>query len=100
MQQAGCTHSDEERCIVGTWVIDEGCKAVEMGYSLVEVSEFWEYAVTRYVKDDATSGGLFAQQVNMFLKLKRNHLVSHPGCKVRMTKIDTLRTTGAQRDFL
>ena len=71
MQQAGCTHSDEERCIVGTWVIDEVCKAVEMGYSLVEVFEFWEYAVTRYVKDDANSGGLFAQYVNMFLKLKQ-----------------------------
>ena len=26
-----CTHSDEERCIIGTWIVDEVRKAVEMG---------------------------------------------------------------------
>jgi hypothetical protein len=69
MNQSDCTHSDEERCIVGTWVTDELRKAEEMGYGLVETFEFWEYNVMRY--DKATnSGGLFAQYVNMFLKLK------------------------------
>ena len=29
------THSDEERCIVGTWIVDEVRKAVDMGYGLV-----------------------------------------------------------------
>jgi len=28
MNQGKCTHCDEERCIVGTWVVDEVCKAV------------------------------------------------------------------------
>jgi hypothetical protein len=41
-----------------------------MGYGLVETFEFWDYNVTRY--DKATnSGGLFAQYVNMVLKLKQ-----------------------------
>jgi hypothetical protein len=31
MLQVGCTHSDDERCIVGTWVADKVRKAVEMG---------------------------------------------------------------------
>jgi hypothetical protein len=31
MNQGDCTHSDEERCIFGTCVVDEVCKAVEMG---------------------------------------------------------------------
>jgi len=37
MNQDDCTHSDEERCIVGTWVVDEVRKAVEMGYDLMDV---------------------------------------------------------------
>jgi hypothetical protein len=40
-----------------------------MGYGLVETFEFWENNVTRY-EQATNSGGLFAQYVNMFLKLK------------------------------
>jgi hypothetical protein len=61
-------HTYEERCIVRTWVVNEVSKAVEMGYSLVDVFECWEYSVTRLENDE---GGLFAQYVNMFLKLKK-----------------------------
>jgi hypothetical protein len=39
-----------------------------MGYSLVDVFEFWEYTVTRFENGE---GGLFAVYVNMFLKLKQ-----------------------------
>ena len=45
MNQGSCTHSDVERCIVGTWIGHEVRKAVEMSYSLVDVFEFWEYSV-------------------------------------------------------
>jgi len=44
--QADCTHSDEERCRFGTWIVDEVRKAVDMGYGLVDVFQFWEYNVT------------------------------------------------------
>ena len=64
------THSDEERCIVGTWVVDEVRKAVEMGYDRKDVYEFWEYKVTCFDKE-TNSGGLYAEYVNMFLKLKQ-----------------------------
>jgi len=70
MNQDDCTRSDEERCIVGTWVVDEVRKAVEMGYDLMDVNEFWEYEVTCFVKD-TNSAGIFAEYVNMFLKLKQ-----------------------------
>ena len=70
MNQGSCTHSDEERCIVGTSIADELRKAVDMGYSLVDVFEFWEYSVTCFNKD-AISGRLFAEYVEMFLKLKK-----------------------------
>ena len=39
--QDDSTHSDQERCIVGTWIVDEVLKAVDMGYGLVDVYEFW-----------------------------------------------------------
>ena len=41
-----------------------------MGYGLVEVFEFCEYSVTCFDKD-TNSGGLFAEYVDMFLKLKQ-----------------------------
>jgi len=50
--------------------VDEVRKAVEMGYSVMDVFEFWEYDVTCFDKDTNT-GGLFAEYVNMFLKLKQ-----------------------------
>jgi hypothetical protein len=70
MKQGNCTHIDEERCIVGAWVEDEVCKGIEMGYILLNVFEFGEYDIT-YFDRGTSSGGLFAEYVNMFLKLKQ-----------------------------
>jgi hypothetical protein len=42
-----------------------------MGYGLVETFEFWEHNVTRFDKGN-NSGCLFAQYVNMFLKLEQD----------------------------
>ena len=69
MNLGPCKHTDE-RFIVGTWVVDEVRKAVDMGYGLVDIYEFWEYEVTCFDRD-SNSGGLFAEYVNMFLKLKQ-----------------------------
>ena len=67
MNQGKCTHTDEESCIVGTWVVDEVRKAVEMGYILMNVFVFWEYEVTCFDRR-TNSGGLFTECSNMFLK--------------------------------
>ena len=69
MNQDDCTNSDEELCVVGTWIVDEVRMAVDIGYGLVDVFEFWEYEVTCFYKD-TNSEGLIAEYVNMFLKLK------------------------------
>jgi hypothetical protein len=65
-----CKHeSVAERALVGTWVVDEVRLAVDKGYRLIEVYEFYEYDVTQF--DPATwEGGLFVQYINTFLKLK------------------------------
>jgi len=31
MNQSNCTHTDKERCIFGTWAVDEVRRALEMG---------------------------------------------------------------------
>jgi len=49
--------------MVGIWLADEVRKAVDMGYGLVDVFEFWEYSVTCFDKD-TNSGGLFAEYVD------------------------------------
>jgi len=41
-----------------------------MSYSVVDMFELWEYKVTCFDKD-SNAGGLFAEYVNMFLKLKQ-----------------------------
>jgi len=66
--QGKCKHTGEERCIVGTWVVDEVRKAIEMGYILVNVFEFREYEITCFDRD---INSIFADSVNMFLKLKQ-----------------------------
>ena len=68
--QFKCTHSNEQRCVIGTLVVDEVRKAVELGYSVMDVFEFWEYKVMCFDKDINT-GVLFAEYVSMFLKLKQ-----------------------------
>jgi len=60
MNQGKCTQTDEERCIDGTWVVDEVRKAVEMGYGVMDVFEFWEYEETRFDKYTNT-GDLFEE---------------------------------------
>ena len=63
-----CTHGEHERALVGTWIVDEVRKAVDMGYTVLRVYEFYEYAVTQY--DSQTGqGGLFVEYINTFLKL-------------------------------
>ena len=40
--------SDAERCLEGTWVIDEVRLAVDKGYKILEILEDYEYQVTCY----------------------------------------------------
>ena len=62
LNQGNCTHTDEERCIVGTRVVDEVRIAIEMGYVLMNVFEFLEYEITCFGRG-TNSGGIFAEDV-------------------------------------
>jgi hypothetical protein len=67
-----CTRhrSDAERCLEGTWVIDEIRLAVDKGYKILKILEVYEYKVTRY-DPDTGNGVLFAESIDTFVKLKQ-----------------------------
>lgn len=74
-----CSHSDEQRAISGTWVIDEVLKALEKGYIICNIYEIYEYEVEQY--DPITkSGGLFSQMMDKFLGMKQAASGFPPGC--------------------
>ena len=68
--QSICNHSVGDRSLPGTWVSVELQKAVQLGYTLLKVYEVWQYdTITQY--DPCTGdGGLFAQYMNTFMKIK------------------------------
>lgn len=66
LNQNECNHTDEERALTGTWVMDEIRVALENGYKIIECYELWEYEVATFEK-----GGLFTDFINKFLKLKQ-----------------------------
>ena len=59
---AACHHTEEERCIIGTWCTPELHKAVELGYRIVKIYEVWNFPT------DQGKEGLFADYVNKWLK--------------------------------
>ncbi|XP_018574534.1 uncharacterized protein LOC108913464 [Anoplophora glabripennis] len=70
MNKGECQHSDEERALTGTWIVDEVRKAVEKGYRLLEIREIWSYQIDQYDKV-AKTGGLFTSMMNKFVKVKQ-----------------------------
>lgn len=64
-----CTHDDDARSFVGTYVSNELRIAVENGYTINKIYEAWDYKIEKYDPVQKT-GGLFAEYVNTFLKIK------------------------------
>ena len=63
LNQNPCTHTDEERAILGTWCHVELMKAVEKGYEVLEIHEVWHW---EQITDE-----LFKDYVDTFLKIKQ-----------------------------
>ncbi|KAJ8909931.1 hypothetical protein NQ315_005650 [Exocentrus adspersus] len=59
MNPGSCRHDEEERALVGTWVMDELKKALEMGYQLLKVYEVWSYEVDQFDKATKTGGAIY-----------------------------------------
>ena len=63
LNQNPCTHTDEERAILGTWCHVELMKAIEKGYEVVEIHEVWHW--------EQTTDELFKDYVDMYLKINQ-----------------------------
>ena len=63
LNQNPCTHTGEERAILGTWCHVELMKAIEKGYEVMEIHEVWHW--------EQTTNELFKDYVNMYLKRKQ-----------------------------
>lgn len=57
-----CSHSDDERCLTGTWATPEVYRAMEEGYVLKKIYWVWDYR--------CRSDKLFSDFVKTFYKLK------------------------------
>ena len=58
-----CTHSEQERAILGTWCHVELMKAIEKGYQIIKIHEVWHFPTH--------TDELFKEYVNTFLKIKQ-----------------------------
>jgi len=63
-----CHKTHTERALTVTWFIEELRLSVRKGYRILEIHEVYEY-VTRY-DPETREGGLFADYIDTFLKLK------------------------------
>ena len=63
MQQDSCSHSNEERQLIGTWTTEELKHAVARGYEIKQILEIYHYT--------STSQDLFAPYVDIWLKYKQ-----------------------------
>ena len=79
-RSATCHHSREERMLVGTWCTPEIEEARKRGYELIEVHEVWNF--------EKGEGGLFAEYVDAWLKIKTEASGWPKDCKTEWEKQD------------
>jgi hypothetical protein len=70
MQQTPCQHSSCERALHGTWCTMEIKKAIQLGYEVISAQEVWHFPNPKQYDRSTKTGGLFAEYVNCFLKIK------------------------------
>ena len=92
-----CGCSEEERAIIGTWCTPEIETALTKGYEIEHIYEIYHWENTTQYKKEMGKGGLFAEYINYFLKLK---LVSGPrGVIQGRTNTGILPCTKRRRTF-
>ena len=70
-QQTPCSHSEDEREFIGTWVTDELKKAKQAGYKVKTIYEVWHFPRISQYDPCTKTGGVFTEYINTFLKIKQ-----------------------------
>ena len=69
--QHKCKHSDTQRELSGTWCTPELVEAEKRGYKIVKIFEIYHWNDTTKYDPKTGEGGLFAEYINTFLKIKQ-----------------------------
>lgn len=84
--QNECTCSVVERAITGTWCTPEIQMATSKGYKILKIYEVYHFTESSKYDVESCEGGLFAQYVNMFLKIKQEASGFPTECNTEETK--------------
>lgn len=80
-----CTHNEDQRALIGTYVLCEVKVALKYGYKILNKIEIWLYDVRQY--DPVTkTGGIFTEYMKTFLKLKQEASGWPQDCKTPQQK--------------
>ena len=71
-EQGNCTHYDDERAFVGTWVTDELKRAMQKGYEIIQLYEVWYFDQISQYGPSSKAGGFFTECVNTYDMKFRN----------------------------
>ncbi|KAK3107691.1 hypothetical protein FSP39_020035 [Pinctada imbricata] len=89
--QNECTCSLEERSITGTWCTPEIQMARSKGYKILQIYEVYHFDESSKYDVESCEGGLFAQYVNMFLKIKQEASGFPSECNTEEAKRNYIR---------
>ena len=101
--QNDCSCNDEKRTTTGTWCNPEIELACSMGYEIVKIYEVYHFEESSMYDRSACKGGLFADYVNLFLKLKQEASGFPRECQNEQQKLDYIAkyalNEGIQLDY-
>lgn len=80
--ETSCEHTESERALIGTWVLNEVQTALKYGYKILNKIEIWIYNSEQH--DPITkTGGLFTDYMKTFLKIKQESSGWPKGCETK-----------------
>ncbi|XP_035213261.1 uncharacterized protein LOC118187164 [Stegodyphus dumicola] len=81
--QTPCTHTDDERALVGTWVTEEVKLAKKKGYRVTHIYEVYHF--------QASSTSLFRSYIDLFLKIKQESSGWPSECVTELARLKYIR---------
>ncbi|XP_071509045.1 uncharacterized protein [Diadema antillarum] len=90
-QTLNCTHSAQERMLRSTWVTLELFKAIEKGYTILEIESVWHFPEQSQYDPCNGGEGLFTDYINTFLKIKQEASGWPQWCKTDDGKVRYVR---------
>ena len=98
--QAICNHSVDDRSLSCTWVSVELQNTVQIGYTMLKVYEVWQYDTITNYGPSTGDGGLFAQYMNTFMKIKIEASWYPSQCDTDQEKTSTLNVYEPTKELL